>query len=686
MYELHSGIRRLIGAFILIGLAGLAPAAEGPDFPSKYPDLDRLTGCMHRSSHLERAGEGQAGQLEWEARHYEISGSLDFEAFTFAGRVRAYLTPVAAVDHLVLDAFDTLSDISVRVDGAEAQWTRLDPYTIDIAVPGAALGVESVVEVDYLAGENYSDFGAFHFPDYTDDDGNRYIMCQTMTETQNAGAWWPCIDRLTHKPQSVALAITVPDTMIVASNGLLEALDEPGDGSRTYHWRENHPIATYLVSITVAPYHSPGGDGLPWTVDYDLGGGEILPMQWFVRPHHVDEAAVNLPWTLDMMDAFRDRFGEYPFTDEKYGIAEYSFVGGMEHQTISSIGAVSVASADSVNFVQPHELAHQWFGDEVSPASWEDIWLNEGFATYAEALYYEHFGRYTAGEYMFEKRRLNDDRLFDGSVYDPPSTFGTTSYWKGGWVMHMLRQLMGDAEFFELLDYWSHDSPQAGGVATTADFIAAAKHSSTLVSDGDIDAFFESWVYGEGRPFYGLSWEALENGGAWEVDVMLQQLQIGALFGDSLDIQVEFADPDLDLRHRVLPGTGLDFFSWELPAEPVALTLDPDHRLLFNQVESQALEGVLTLYTPYPNPSGGSRIANVRLAMRRQGRLRVSVYDVMGRHVRLLAEEDASPGLINLEWRGRDDAGEAQPQGVYFLRAEMGGETRTRKLLWMSLD
>ncbi|MBM4117248.1 M1 family metallopeptidase [bacterium] len=409
-------IQRLRPFALALLLALPAAALAEEPVTDKLREDGRLPLCGHARGVFGRSGEGQPGQTEWRARYYEISGSLDFAALAFSGRVRAFLTPIAVADSLVLDAFDTLTPSAVRVDGAPATWRRLDERTIAIATPGGTVGDERLVEVEYAAEPNDIGFGAFWFPEYLDDAGARIRSCQTMTQTQNAGTWWPCIDRLSHKPDSLALAITVPDTMVVAANGRLEGVDDNGDGTRTYRWRERYPIATYLVAMTVAPFHSPGGDGLPWQDSYDLGGGESLPLTWFIRPHHVDEAVNNLEQIHDMLDAFRERFGEYPFTAEKYGIAEYSFAGGMEHQTLSSIGTTVVAALDSAHFVQPHELAHQWFGDWVGPATWEDIWLNEGFATYGEALYYEHLGRYTAGEYMYLRRRLPNGEAFAGSV------------------------------------------------------------------------------------------------------------------------------------------------------------------------------------------------------------------------------------------------------------------------------
>ncbi len=696
---------RLPGAAVLLLgiLLAHAAMAQGAAPPSKLPAEPDCFGCRAHALHLLRDGEAdQPGQREWRVRFYEIVGEVDFvddeDGLGFDGIVHAQVRPVVAADSLVLDALATMRVDSVFVDGVAADWHRSNESTITVLTPSAPVEVELDVAVHYRAGPNDDGpFGPFHFPTYTWNDGS-VITCQTMTETQYAGSWWPCIDRLSvetspgvyesMKADSVALVITVPDTMVVASNGILETIETPAPGKRSYHWRERHPIATYLVSMTVANFVNEGG--WPWedsfTWEPSGGGRATMPLQYFVWPKHHDAAQTSLSATGDMLAEFSELFGDYPFLDEKYGIVEYLFGGGMEHQTISSVSSSTVGGSDPHDFILSHELSHMWFGDQVGPATWEDIWLNEGFATYSEALYYDHTGEYTAGGYLFERRRQDS---FLGSVYDPVYTFGHTTYWKGAWVLHMLRQLLGDASFFDALRTWAQRPPAEGGVAgdvaTTAQFQALVEEVATGGARQDIAGFFDRWVYGEGRPIYYFEWSrGPGDGGSWELGLELQQIQSGGLFPDSLDVGVAFAAGDTVIR--VAPAERLQSYQWNFAAEPTDLELDPAHRLLHGSIEGVAGDTPLSLLPHYPNPFGSRRGTTIQIALRQAGTVRADIYDASGRHVRQLWNEHREQGILETFWGGVNDEGHPQAYGVYFLRAETQGYAETRKLVFLPVD
>ncbi|MCP4545985.1 MAG: hypothetical protein GY835_05905 [bacterium] len=658
----------------------MAPGKEMP--PGKDPAIRPHDACRSHMSHLDRTGEGIAGQNEWEVRFYEISGEVDFEEFDFDARVHIWLTPIAEVDELVLDALETLTISKVTLDGEEVTFDDTAVDLVTIPTPDVIVGTEYEIEVTYTAEPNSQGFGygCFVFVDYLIGD-TRVTTCQTMSERQYSGSWWPCIDRLTHKPEGVELFITVPDTMIVAANGVLQDIDTSTPGKRTYNWRTDYSIATYLVSMTVAPFadtYRSAGPGLPWEESYTSSGGETFPLQYFIWRDYLEDEALaekvirNLSKIPLMMTCFEELYGPYPFREEKYGIAEFSFGGGMEHQTISSIGSAYIISSDSLTFVQHHELAHQWFGDQVSPATWEDIWLNEGFATYSEALFFEYVERYTAGEYLYLKRRLQNP--FPGSIYAPDGYFNATVYWKGAWALHMLRDLIGDGYFFEAMRKWADpaESSVAGGVATTAQF---QEHVESI-SGRDLETFFRNWIYGVGRPVYShffLSTTSATTG--WDVELVIEQAQSGTVFGDSLDIRFNFEDSDLTFRR--CPNRAQQVYAFNLPAEPMSVTLDPDYRLLHNSVQIATGSNPFRVIGTTPSLN---QVA-VELIVVNPGRVTAKIYDVAGRLVRELRDADTPAGSLTMHWDGKDDNDEQVSASIYLCHIEAGGHRETTKLL-----
>jgi len=316
--------------------------------------------------------------------------------------------------------------------------------------------------------------------------------------------------------------LRVPNDLKGVSNGTLTETADNGDGTTTYVWQNSYPIATYLVSIVVSKFSY-------WEDTYtSVDGTKTMPVVYYVFPKDSANARVDWKETPDMIKLFSKTYGEYPFINEKYGMAQVGWTSGaMEHQTITSVGYLLITGDARYEEVVAHELSHQWFGDAVTLQSWKNIWLNEGFASYSEAIWTEHKKGMQA---YFDYMKKQDVGYFTSTVYDPEGFISnyavySTIYLKGSWVLHMMRGVMGDETFFKMMrEYFDRYKYKN---VTTQDFQKLAEE----IYGQPLDWFFDEWVYqGEGRPKYEYSWkfETFQDqpeSGAYTVRLQLKQVQ-----------------------------------------------------------------------------------------------------------------------------------------------------------------
>lgn len=320
----------------------------------------------------------------------------------------------------------------------------------------------------------------------------------TLSEPYGAMEWWPCKQSLSDKIDSIDIIVSTPEPYRTASIGILVS-EQIKNGTNKMHWKHRFPIATYLVAISVTNYTN-------YSDFFTFEDGRKLEIQNFVYPESLAEAKSKTPQTLQIMSLFNDLIGEYPFTSEKYGHAQFGWGGGMEHQTMSFMGNFEFG-------LIAHELAHQWFGDYITLGSWQDIWLNEGFASYLTGLSYEHL---LDGVWWPRWKRLAVEKITstpDGSVFVSDTTnisrlFNSRlSYTKGAYLLHMLRWIMGDDLFYSAMQNYFNDPGIANGFARTDQFV---RHLES-VADTSFTEFFNDWFYGEGFPIYSAQFSSEEN-------------------------------------------------------------------------------------------------------------------------------------------------------------------------------
>lgn len=437
------------------------------------------------------------------------------------GSVTTYFIP--SPDNLQSVTFDMQDSLNVNAVWYHGEqlttFTRLNnKITIPVAGPSPTASLDSI-RIDYQGIPFEDGEGSFSLSKH-----GEVPVLYTLSEPYGAMNWWPCSQDLNDKIDSVHLVITVPPGNRAAANGMLISEEHFTDRS-IYQWKHKHPMAAYLIGVAVTNY-AVFSDYVP------LDSGDSIEILNYVYPESLDAIRAQTPQIIKPFQLYNRLFGLYPFADERYGHAQWNWGGGMEHQTMSFMGSFDYD-------LMAHELGHQWFGNFITCRSWQDIWLNEGFATYMVGLCYEND---LGGIYWEPFKRLSIQHVVGqpgGSVYCYDTTSvgrifdSRLSYSKGAMVLHMLRWEMGDENFFKALNNYLYDPALANGYATSEDL----RRHAEAVADTSFREFFNDWVYGEGYPKYELLYR-LNPGN--EVELVISQ--------EPSDPSAGFFEMDLPVR------------------------------------------------------------------------------------------------------------------------------------------
>ncbi len=444
------------------------------------------------------AGNINPNTLNYDLQYQRLDVSIDPAVYNISGSVTSHFRPGQDMGNIYFDFTNLLTVSQVQYHGNSIPFQQLPTKEIKINFPASIpAGTLDSLTIHY-SGSPDSVNGTVMIG-YQ---GGGIPVFSTLNEPYGAQDWFPTKQSLNDKIERFDFKITTPSQYSVAANGKLMSENIlPITGQKLTFWRTMYPTAAYLIALSVTNFAKQnstiGNPPFPFVnYVYQSTAGDVGKM-------------AVIEWTKQIMNTFETYFGPYPFRNEKYGHMEYLNGGGMEHQTMSSMSGWTKG-------LVAHELAHQWFGDKVTCGTWNDIWLNEGFATFGEHVANEKLLMTNTAFLNYLKGQINYiTNNTGGAVYVPDTQLNNINrifdsrltYSKGGYVLRMLKWILGDDAFYQALKDYHGKPALAYNYVNTADFKA-----SLLQSTGkDFTEFFNDWIYGEGYPTYTIKWKQTGN-------------------------------------------------------------------------------------------------------------------------------------------------------------------------------
>ncbi len=634
-------------------------------------------------------------------------GMWDTAKYSGVNRI-TLVSDVAELSFIDLDAENLIID-SVFVDGEKI--TPVPPVNsgvlaIEFEAPYSE-GDTIEAEVYYrFESEKYGGLYLFkkgHFveigpPPDEDSVFTAQRIAYTMSEPQDARRWMPCSD-LPNDKAIASISVRVPKGFTAAANGTLQSVDS-SDVSKTFHWSHESPVATYLLHVAASKFAyyydwykrvSNPDDSIKveyyvWLQDYEDTSSDGMS-------YNATHAFRN---TVDMMEYFSGLFGEYPF--ERYGMVAVQdfWAGGMEHQTLTTLNrsVLRVINRWGYNndygnqMVIAHELAHQWIGDLVTCASWKDIWLNEGGATWSEALWALKDGKDSYYNRMIGKKigyLYYNNRDFQPAIYAPPirNIFNVaTTYYKAGWFYHMVSEIIGRDKFLEILrEVFNEFGDKAWD---TEDFKRILLEN---IEDFPVDfeEYFDQWIYHPGHPVYNIETESRNAGeNNYNVKVTLEQTQIIADVPRvyKLPVWIRFFGPEGVIRtDSVVNDERVQEYNFNLSFAPDSVDLEPTKTIFeigsnlvsVKESKENIVEGKLKVF---PNPLSKGENGRILVNMNGEKEIDINLYDAFGRKVKSVYSGINPKGTYEFEFTTF-----GLSTGTYIARCVIGGSVITNKLI-----
>ena len=585
----------------------------------------------------------------YDVTYQKLEFTVNPAVYFISGKVSTTFKALAPMSSVIFDLTDNLTVSSVMQNNAALVFLQTSEE-LQIMLPNAlTAGTIATVEITY-SGAPSTTQEAFTISTHS---GTPVLW--TLSQPYGGRDWWPCKQDLNDKIDSIDVYITAPSQYTSVANGLQISQVTNANATKTTHFSHGFPIPAYLVAIAVTNYE----------IFTQTAGTEpsTFPIVNYLYPENFTTASNSLAVTLPIMNLFETLFETYPYAAEKYGHAQFSWGGGMEHTTVSFMGSFG-------RELIAHELGHQWFGDKITCGSWNDIWLNEGFATYLSGLVVENLDGNTSFRNWKSGLINNITSQLSGSVYVTESEITNVnrifssrlSYNKGAMVVHMLRYKLGDTHFFQGMKNYLADNNLAFGYADTADL----KYHLETISGLSLTEFFNDWLYGQGYPSYQFQVQNLANN---QVKIKINQSQShSSVSFFEMPVPVRLlgangAQMDVVLNHT---SNNQDFIE-NVPFTVTSMIFDPEKNLISKNnvvtLDTTQVEAN-TVMRLFPNPTS----SRLNLQMPDGGILQqVIMYNTLGQTITTSTETSWDVSSFS--------------KGIYYLKVFHNTGTQTFRFI-----
>ncbi len=514
----------------------------------------------------------------YDVKHYNLLLEVSNKSTEISGECRIVVEATRALDTIVFELQDALDisgvfliedigDSNLSNPLVFAHWDDAVYITLNREYVSGELFSIGIL----YGGEAGNNRGFFAGISSARDSDYGFDVTYTLSEPHNAKDWFPVKQVLEDKIDSVRFRLQCHKNLMAASNGTLVEVEDGEGNTRIFNWLTNYPMAYYLLSFAVADYRD-----FSFNAALSESGDSVL-----VQNYIYNSDDVMLDWedeileTGPMITSFSELLKDYPFANEKYGHAMAPMGGGMEHQTMTTI-------QDFGFYLVAHELAHQWFGDHITCGNWQDIWINEGFASYLEYIAAQELRDQEAADGWMANAMSIALGETEGSVYVPVDEVDNTyrlfdyglTYKKGAILLHMIRyHLNNDPLFFTVLR--SYIDRYGSGLATGDDFRGILESESNM----DFSCFFEQWYYGEGYPRFTIHWSQQGDSLIVRSEQSVTAPAVTPFFNTPFDIEIAYSD-GTSQRLRLDQETPVEEFSLPINGLVSNVLFDPDRHLL----------------------------------------------------------------------------------------------------------